>query len=111
MVSESWRADWQKERDGKPEMTMLPAEALFEAAHAFSYGARKYSRDNWRNAPSSTPYVDAALRHLYRHAGAASPLPIDEESGLPHLAHAAACVLIALALEVRKNSKARPGGS
>jgi len=102
---------WRKERDGKPEMSLLPAEALFETAYVFAYGARKYSRDNWRRAPSHVPYIDAALRHLYRHIeGFPTPLPRDEESGLPHLAHAAACILIALALEKARSERVRPGG-
>ena len=60
------------------------------------YGATKYERDNWKLGGSSEDIrrnVNAAIRHLGQFLDG---LEYDAESGLPHLAHAAADVLFAL---------------
>ena len=71
----------------KPEMySLIPVEFLAEVARVYSYGAEKYSRDNWLSGyPWSWSY-DALGRHL---AAFWSGQEIDPESGRHHLAHAA----------------------
>jgi len=80
---------------GKAPLGMLPASALEAIAHVFAFGADKYTRDNWQAVVTEKPrrYVDAALRHIYAHADGRTT---DGESGLPHLAHAGACLLFLL---------------
>lgn len=82
---------------GKAPLDLLPWEALGPVAEAFACGARKYRRDNWRSLTSRRVYLGAALRHL---AAWAMREDTDPDSGLPHLAHAAASVLILLTAEI-----------
>lgn len=82
---------------GKEPFGLLPWVALTWVARTLDYGARKYAPGNWRKVPQgSDRYFDAALRHLvaWRQGEA-----MDAESGLPHLACAACCVLFLLELE------------
>lgn len=55
-------------------------------------GMLKYGRSNWREAGVRvTIYVDAARRHLAAYFEGED---VDPDSGLPHLAHALACLAI-----------------
>jgi hypothetical protein len=70
---------------GKPEMDLLPREALVEIAKGFGFGAVKYGRFNWRNGLKWSRVYSALNRHLAAwNAGE----DFDPESGLNHLAHA-----------------------
>lgn len=83
---------------GKADWSLLPWEALEDVVGVMMFGAQKYGPDQWRDVPDAKRrYWSAAQRHLISHLqGEAS----DDESGLPHLAHAACCVLFLLAMEV-----------
>lgn len=82
---------------GKPDWSLLPWDALGPVVEVMMFGARKYGPDNWRDVPDAgRRYWSAAQRHLIAHLQGE---PTDEESGLPHLAHAACCVLFLLALD------------
>ena len=78
---------------GKAPLSMLPWVAIEQIAQVLAYGAHKYGRDNWLQGMKLTRVVDAALRHTYKWAWGED---IDEESGLPHLAHAAVNLLFLL---------------
>lgn len=83
---------------GKPDWSLLPWDALGPVVEVMMFGARKYGPDNWRDVPDAgRRYWSAAQRHLVAHLQGE---PTDEESGLPHLAHAACCVLFLLAKEI-----------
>lgn len=76
---------------GKPDYSLLPFNALEEVVKVLTYGAAKYSRDNWKLVePHKERYVAAALRHLTAYAREEKS---DPESGRHHLAHAATCLL------------------
>ena len=80
---------------GKPPMGDLPLTALRVVSRVFGHGNAKYEQDNWAKKDVATlrRYAGACLRHLEaRQRGER----IDPESGLPHLAHAIASLLIAL---------------
>ena len=81
--------------DGKPPISLLPAGAVFEVAEVMGFGAKKYSAENWRDVRPGSRYLDAALRHLFAHAGGES---LDPETKARHLAHAASCLLILIEL-------------
>lgn len=75
----------------KPMMELLDPAWLVDVARAMTYGARKYAIDNWRHGLDSGRLYGAMQRHLTAwHAGE----NIDPESGLSHLAHASACVMM-----------------
>ena len=86
---------------GKPKPRLLHesmADAVASVVDVLTFGAAKYSDDNWKNVEPKR-YTDALYRHLNaHHKGEAN----DAESGLPHLAHAACCVLFLLHHEVNK---------
>lgn len=87
----------RKDDDGKPRWSLIPERGLEEVVKVLTYGARKYGDDNWREVEDGPRrYYDAAMRHLmaYRQGHWT-----DDESGLPHLAHAMASLLFIMALE------------
>ena len=84
-----------KHDDGKPLFSVLDAEALMDVGRVAEFGARKYGLDQWRDLPDGQRrYFDAAIRHLL----ASRSSMCDNDSGLPHLAHAAWNCLACLAL-------------
>jgi hypothetical protein len=70
----------------KPEaLSLLPYPALASISRVYNYGASKYAAHNWRaGMPWSWSY-DALQRHLGLFWEGQD---LDDESGLPHLAHA-----------------------
>lgn len=78
----------------KPQMGLIPVGAMASVARVMELGAKKYGAYNWRSkAIRLMVYAHAALRHIFSWIGGETN---DPESGEPHLAHAAACCLIAL---------------
>ena len=76
----------QKEMLDKARIDLVPTEMIMGVAEVLTYGAKKYSDNNWRQGlPHSTHYA-AAQRHLLKFwAG----IDLDDESNLHHLKHAA----------------------
>ncbi len=89
-----------KHDKGKAPMHLLLIEvpkASVRLSEALSYGENKYGRGNWRNVPEAPDrYLAATLRHLTAHASGEEE---DGESGLSHLAHAAANIMFLLDAE------------
>lgn len=81
----------------KPPMALIPGTARVLLSQAFADGVAKYGPANWRESPvSASTYVNAAERHLTSwYDGEA----VASDSGVHHLAHAAACLLILLDAE------------
>lgn len=87
---------------GKPRPALLPWDGVAAVVDVLEYGAHKYAPGNWRKVPDAKDrYLNAALRHLHAHA---SGVRLDAESKLPHLAHAACCLLFLLELEAARES-------
>lgn len=83
----------------KPSLTNVPPVGIFRVGQVMAEGAAKYGPMNWRDAKvTSSTYVNAALRHLLAYQDGQD---LDEETHLPHLAHAAACLLILLDAEAQ----------
>ena len=79
---------------GKPRWDLLPLRLVQHIVEVFTFGASKYGANNWQHLNNGYDRYKAALfRHLVKHENGQT---LDEESGLPHLAHAAwnALVLI-----------------
>lgn len=90
--------DGRKLDDGKAGWNLIPWSALREVVAVLDYGAQKYAPDNWRKVPDARRrYHNAAMRHL---VASFEGEVVDQESGLPHLAHAACCLLFLRALPV-----------
>ena len=91
----------EKHDQGKPQFRLLPMKALTEQAKVLTFGAMKYTPGGWREVPDApNRYLDAAFRHLVAYSQGEC---YDDESGLPHLAHAQCCLsfLLELDLEVQ----------
>ena len=86
-----------KDDQGKHRLGLVPPALLEAVAAVRVYGTQKYGDpENWRNV-ESWRYLDALVRHIY--AFMRDPHGLDEESGLPHLAHAACNIAFLLELE------------
>lgn len=72
---------------GKPRLTLVPRQIIFDIAKVREYGVKKYhDLENWRRVEIER-YRDAAFRHFMAYLD--DPHGVDAESGLPHLAHLA----------------------
>ena len=71
----------------KPDVSLVPKEAILGTAQALSYGAKKYGRHNYKEGIAFSRLTAAAMRHIIAFNDGED---IDEESGNPHLAHALA---------------------
>lgn len=94
---------------GKPPMWRLPLQALEQAAFVIEFGdTKKYEIANWlasvdHGADGVRRYTSAAIRHLAKMWPDVDA--VDNESGLPHLAHALTSLLFAS--EIRRRQLAR----
>jgi len=96
----------KKYDDGKMPWHLLPWAATERVVEVLAHGAGKYGPDNWRKVkPIDARYFSAAMRHLMAWRTGES---LDPDSGLPHLAHAACCVLFLLEDELLNG---RPNGA
>lgn len=80
---------------GKVPLQLLPLWALKGLARVFEYGAKKYAPGNWilaRDQEAIDRYIGAALRHIAEMQLDAKLL--DRESGLPHIDHAIASLVM-----------------
>jgi len=91
-----------KHDSDKPKFDLLPWEALESVAHVMTYGAAKYGAHNWRAGLEWGRLFGACLRHMSAYWRGEDN---DKESGLPHLAHAAACVLMLLSSVITGRGK------
>jgi len=77
--------------DGKLRFDLLPMKPVIEMVKVLTYGADKYSDENWRKVePLRARYFAAALRHIIAWWEGEE---LDNESNLPHLAHAMCCIV------------------
>lgn len=78
----------------KAPLRYVPPALMLEVSRIMENGANKYGPYNWREQPvSAVTYVEAAMRHLFAWLDRQDNA---EDSGLPHLAHAAASLGILL---------------
>ena len=89
--------------DEKPMMALFPAKATLEVGKVLTYGANKYSVENWKTTDNfDLRYLSAALRHIFAHISGETH---DEESKLLHLAHAACSMLFLLEKKIGDEEK------
>ena len=81
----------------KPQWSLVPSAAMEEIVDVLTYGANKYSPDNWKYVDNhDTRYFNAAMRHLWAWRQGEKD---DSESHKSHLAHAACCLLFLMAFD------------
>lgn len=81
--------------EGKLRVELVPMEGVHAAARAMSYGLVKYPAHNYRLGIAWASIYASIMRHLLLWFWDGRP---DEESGLSHLDHAAADVLMLCAI-------------
>lgn len=70
---------------GKPDYSLIPFATLADEARVWAYGKAKYSAWNWAKGMDwSVPFA-CMMRHMSAWQAGEEK---DQESGLPHLAHA-----------------------
>jgi len=81
-------------------MELLPLAALEAVAAVMTFGAAKYADDGWKSLPDGeNRYTGAMLRHL---TAIQEGELVDDESGLPHIAHVACNALFLTHFEIHK---------
>lgn len=70
--------------DGKLQWSMVDFKSLEDMVRVLEFGAKKYSRDNWKKGLKTTEVVDSMLRHVYAYLDGED---IDPESGINHTGH------------------------
>lgn len=79
----------------KPKWSLIPKGVVGQVVEVLTFGAKKYSPDNWMYVPQER-YYDALNRHLDAwHNGETR----DPETGKHHLAHALSCLMFMLWLD------------
>lgn len=68
--------------EGKSGVDQIPVEVLVEWGDIFTFGAKKYGRDNWKKGTDWHEFYGSALRHMFAFWGGED---IDPESGKPHV--------------------------
>ena len=82
-----------KNDNGKPDMTDILMDAMWEMGKAFTYGQQKYGKNNFRSGMNTSRYLAAAIRHIYQHLDGET---LDKESNHMHLGHALASIAMAV---------------
>lgn len=92
-----------KADSGKPQLTLVPRQILFDIAEIRAFGIKKYNDpDNWKKVEIQR-YRDAAFRHFMAYLD--DPQGNDKESGLSHLAHLACNIAFLCELEKKKENE------
>jgi hypothetical protein len=86
--------------DNKLRWELLPIEEIEEIIKVLSFGAKKYTPNNWKLVDNGIErYYAALMRHI---AAWRKGEELDTDSGFKHLSHAA-CNLIFLLYLTKKN--------
>lgn len=82
----------------KLRVDLIPTEFIEEVAKVFTFGAKKYSPNNWKgfNESQQNEILGSLLRHILEYQKGNK---FDDESGLHHLAHAACNIAFILYFE------------
>lgn len=83
----------------KPDLSLIPTDALLGMGQALTYGANKYARHNYRDGINYSRLVAATMRHLSAWNEGENN---DSESGLSHLDHAMASLAMLKFMDVNK---------
>jgi hypothetical protein len=87
------------ESANKPRLDLVPYAAVESIAEVLTFGAKKYSDNNWCRGARWGRYYAALLRHLFAWWRGEEK---DSETGLSHLAHAGCCLFFLM--EYQRNN-------
>ena len=88
---------------GKEDMTAAPIEALLDIQPIVEFGKEKYGYRDWASLgeEGKRHLLSSSIRHLCKSMEA----ELDEDSGLPHINHAACNLLMLIALKRKENDQ------
>lgn len=70
--------------EGKPKWSLVDFDSLIPLVRVLEFGAKKYSKDNWKEGLNKEEILESLMRHLVAlFKGEVNDL----ESGLPHIGH------------------------
>ena len=85
---------------GKPKLTLVPRQIIYDIAEVREYGNKKYGNpENWKTVELER-YRDAAFRHFMAYLD--DPHGVDAESGIKHLHHLACNIAFLCEMERQK---------
>ncbi len=90
----------KKNDEGKIRVDLVHPFFIIQIAKVMEHGAAKYGEWDWANGHKWSRLYAATLRHLYAWF---CNEDLDPESGLPHLAHAAANIYMLLGTAHKKD--------
>lgn len=94
-MMKSTKMPGRKDDHGKTRWDLLDWDFVRYMAEVMTVGAGKYGDNNWKQVPDAyNRYFAAAMRHITDDL---QGIENDAEDGLPHLAHAACCLMFMLA--------------
>lgn len=70
--------------EGKPQFSLIDFDSLIPLVQVLEFGAKKYSRDNWKKEMPKNELMDSLMRHMVALLRGEEN---DPESGLPHIGH------------------------
>lgn len=79
--------------NGKPPISLVVSEAIWEEARVMGFGEKKYGTWNWTKGLSILRLLSAAMRHILQFLMGEDN---DKETGIIHLAHARCCLGMAI---------------
>ena len=85
---------------GKPQWSIVDFKSLEPMVRVLEFGAKKYSRDNWKKGMPINEICDSLMRHLVSYMGGEE---LDPESGLHHIGHIQ-CNAMFLSYMINNNS-------
>lgn len=89
--------------ESKPRWDLLPLDSLYEVLKVYSFGIKKgYPERNWEKGMNYSRIYNPILRHTTKWFIGQD---LDEESNLPHLAHATWNCLTGLTYQLRSMTK------
>lgn len=88
-----------KHDSGKPNIALIPKDAIWGMAAALTFGAKKYGKHNFRKGIEFLSLAAAAQRHLTAWCDGEN---VDQESGLSHLDHALASLAMLKFMELNR---------
>jgi hypothetical protein len=65
---------------------LMEPEFILQIARILAFGAKKYSRDNWKECDDPSRYMGALLRHALAFHGGETTDPETDQSHLAHVA-------------------------
>jgi len=74
----------ERKNDGKPQMSYVDLHCLAPAAAVLEFGAKKYSRNNWKKGMPVSKILDSLMRHI---ADLQDGKVLDDDSKLAIIGH------------------------